>query len=83
MKTMLLFGLTSVLTISLAAPPVAWAQRGNRKSEARKSEADFVTAKPAVGEPIPDVVVYDAKGHKVSTADLRGHYTVLTFGCLT
>lgn len=78
MKTMLLFGLTSLLTISLSAPTIAWAQRGNRKSE-----AEFATAKPAVGEPLPDVVVYDAKGNKVSTADLRGHYTVLTFGCLT
>jgi hypothetical protein len=27
--------------------------------------------------------VYDVDGQKVETAGLRGHYTVLTFGCLT
>ena len=32
---------------------------------------------------LPDVTVYDPQGQEVKTSSLRGHYTVLTFGCLT
>lgn len=46
-------------------------------------EREFLTLKPRVGEPLPDVEVYTADGKPFRTADLRGHYTVLTFGCLT
>jgi cytochrome oxidase Cu insertion factor (SCO1/SenC/PrrC family) len=49
----------------------------------RKSDEDFVMEKPAVGELLPDVTVYDPDGKEFKTTDLRGHYTVLTFGCLT
>jgi cytochrome oxidase Cu insertion factor (SCO1/SenC/PrrC family) len=60
----------------LAVPPSAFAQK-------MKSEEDFAKAKPAVGETIPDVTVYDPSGKEVKTSALRGHYTVLTFCCLT
>lgn len=59
-------------------PAWAWAQP--RK---KANEEDFVKEKPAVGDPFPDLVVYDPDGKEVKTASLRGHYTVLTFGCLT
>jgi cytochrome oxidase Cu insertion factor (SCO1/SenC/PrrC family) len=49
----------------------------------KASEEDFVKEKPAVGDPLPDLVVYDSGGKEVKTSSLRGHYTVLTFGCLT
>ncbi len=48
-----------------------------------RSEEDWAKTKPAVGDTIPDVTVYDASGKEFKTSALRGHYTVLTFGCLT
>ena len=46
-------------------------------------EDDFLKEKPAVGDAIPELVVYNPDGKEVKTSSLRGHYTVLTFGCLT
>jgi cytochrome oxidase Cu insertion factor (SCO1/SenC/PrrC family) len=63
----------------LVAPESALAQREKRKM----SEEEFARAKPAVGKVVPDVTVYDSAGKEVKTSSLRGHYTVLTFGCLT
>jgi cytochrome oxidase Cu insertion factor (SCO1/SenC/PrrC family) len=47
------------------------------------SEEEFVHQAPAVGDTLPEVTVYDSRGNEVSTSSLSGHYTVLTFGCLT
>jgi cytochrome oxidase Cu insertion factor (SCO1/SenC/PrrC family) len=58
-------------------PAAAEAQRNQEKEE------DFVAAKPAVGDPLPETTVYAPDGQPFKTSDLRGHYTVLTFGCLT
>ena len=58
-------------------PAQVWAQRSQKKDE------DFVKAQPAVGDPLPDQTVYSPDGKEFKTANLRGHYTVLTFGCLT
>src|SRR5688500_11735002 len=60
----------------LALTPTAWAQK-------EQKEEEFLRARPAVGDPLPDVTVYSPDGKEISTANLRGHYTVLTFGCLT
>ena len=46
-------------------------------------EEEFLKSKPLVDDPLPDVSVYSPDGTEFKTADLRGHYTVLTFGCLT
>ncbi|MBC7852549.1 MAG: hypothetical protein IAF94_03850 [Pirellulaceae bacterium] len=67
----------SIAVVVAMLPTVTWAQRK------KASEEDFVKEKPAVGDQFPDVVVYDPHGKEVKTSDLRGHYTVLTFGCLT
>jgi cytochrome oxidase Cu insertion factor (SCO1/SenC/PrrC family) len=66
---------TAVL-LALTAAPSARAQKP-------KSDDDFAKARPTLGETIPDVTVYDSAGKEVKTSSLRGHYTVLTFGCLT
>jgi len=63
--------------LATALPAVALAQ------QPRKSEEDFAKEKPAVGDPLPDLTVYSPDGKEVKTSSLRGHYTVLTFGCLT
>jgi hypothetical protein len=53
-------------------------------AQRRKSSEDaFLRQAPAVGDVIPAVSIYDSRGNEVSTSNLRGHYTVLTFGCLT
>jgi cytochrome oxidase Cu insertion factor (SCO1/SenC/PrrC family) len=69
---------TVLLAILLATIPASvFAQRK------KKNEDAFPRERPAVGQMLPEVVVYDVHGKEVSTASFRGHYTVLTFGCLT
>jgi hypothetical protein len=74
MKTVIWLKVLLALAIQ---PGIASAQ------ERKKSEAEFVRSRPAIGDAIPDVVIYDSTGKEVRTSELRGHYTVLTFGCLT
>lgn len=38
---------------------------------------------PKVGELAPDITVYDADGKEFRLRSIKGHYTVLVFGCLT
>ena len=38
---------------------------------------------PKVGQPLPELTVYDAKGNEFKLSSLKQHYTVLVFGCLT
>lgn len=66
-----------VLVVALSMCSVAQAQRMQEREE------DFLRSKPNVNDPLPDVTVYSPTGTEFKTADLRGHYTVLTFGCLT
>ncbi len=74
MRSTARFGL-GLLVAALSAGP-ALAQR-------EKKDEDFLEEKPAVGESLPDLTVYSPDGKEFKTADLRGHYTVLSFGCLT
>lgn len=74
MRLMIRF--TSALLVA-ALPAAALAQ------PPKKDEEAFVKEKPAVGDVLPDVTVYGADGKEVKTSELRGHHTVLVFGCLT
>jgi hypothetical protein len=65
-----------VLSITLV-PSLVVAQRQQKKEDA------FLHESPRIGDRIPDLVVYDSAGNEVKTSSLQGHYTVLTFGCLT
>jgi len=39
---------------------------------------------PKVGDQVPDVTIVDDQGNPVSLREFtRGHYTVMTLGCLT
>lgn len=51
--------------------------------EANKADDAFTQRSPRVGEPIPDLVAFDADGKPFPLSKLRGNYTVLVFGCLT
>ena len=63
----------------VALPADVRAQRG----QGQEREEEFLKGKPAVGDPLAELIVYSPDGTEFKTADLRGHYTVLTFGCLT
>jgi cytochrome oxidase Cu insertion factor (SCO1/SenC/PrrC family) len=53
------------------------------QGEGRVPDHEFPAQKPAVGDLLPEAVLYAPDGTPVKTATLRGHWTVLTFGCLT
>ena len=36
-----------------------------------------------VGQPLPDITVYDSEGREFKLSSLKGDYSVLVFGCLT
>ena len=38
---------------------------------------------PQIGDPLPDVAGFDADGEQFPLRNLKGHYSVLVFGCLT
>ncbi len=49
----------------------------------REREEDFLKAPPHLGTEMPSVQVYTSDGKAFDTSQIKGHYTVLTFGCLT
>ena len=57
---------------------------GPESSDRQRGPGD-VLAKSGlkVGDPLPKVFAYDDKGNEFQLRRLKGHYTVLVFGCLT
>lgn len=55
-------------------------QRDQRKIA---DNAEFREVSPRLGEPLPDLAGYDEQGNTFSLDQLKGHLTVLVFGCLT
>jgi hypothetical protein len=81
-----------LLTAAIAVPAVASAQRGRRQRMGRDQGfggagamgRNFEAEAPKVGEPMPDVLVYDDEGNPHRLPELLGeHYSVLILGCLT
>ncbi len=52
-------------------------------SEDEVSGQLFQGSGPALGQPLPDITVYDAEGKEFKLSSLKGDYSVLVFGCLT
>jgi cytochrome oxidase Cu insertion factor (SCO1/SenC/PrrC family) len=75
---MRMYSLILATAVCAALPLEAMAQR-----EKKEQEEAFVRSAPTVGEQLPDVTVYLPDGTPMRTSSLKGHYTVLTFGCLT
>ncbi len=46
-------------------------------------EDPFEGSRPEVGQPLPDITVFDAEGKEFKLSSLKGDYSVLVFGCLT
>jgi hypothetical protein len=77
----------SGILVALVVAAVAVAQeppgRGKRSPRDQVNQR-FAETAPAVGEPVPDVVVYNADGNEHKLREmLRGRYAVLVLGCLT
>lgn len=76
-STLWTLGLLAVL--GFAGSPAA-AQFNPRQQATER----FEKTAPAVGEPLPDVAVYDAGGKELRLSELlHGHYTIIVLGCLT
>ena len=75
--------LVFVLGFVIAGPALGQSERGRQRNPRRAADRKFEKSKPAVGDRLPTVSVYDPDGNKFETDSLRGSYTVLTFGCLT
>ncbi len=70
-------------------------QAANAKSAGRKRPASkglsasqllvrrFDRQAPQIGDLLPDAAGFDSEGNEFELRSLQGHYTVLTFGCLT
>ena len=54
-------------------------------SSAQAIEERFLANSPAIGEPLPNVTIFDDAGNPVNLRELtnRGRHSVLTLGCLT
>jgi hypothetical protein len=69
-------------SIALAALAMA-ACAGPAAGQAGREDPEFVKKAPTIGDPFPELTVYTPDGKEFHTKNLRGHYTVLAFGCLT
>ncbi|MCP5118430.1 MAG: hypothetical protein GY953_47065, partial [bacterium] len=66
----------------------AWSAEVEKKEEkpltaAQKMEKRFNEFPLKVGDPFPEVDIYDADGNAFNTKSLKGKYTVIVNGCLT
>jgi cytochrome oxidase Cu insertion factor (SCO1/SenC/PrrC family) len=60
-----------------ASPPLPGERGGERVRRI------FDETSPEIGALLPDVTCYDADGKEFKLRSLKGHHTVLLFGCLT
>ncbi len=70
--------------------PIAWflawvlvAQSLLAQQRLQEREQEFMESAPELNSLLPDLTVFTPEGGSFETSELRGHYTVLTFGCLT
>ncbi|MCH8291466.1 hypothetical protein IH992_10240 [Candidatus Poribacteria bacterium] len=49
----------------------------------RDGADQLVRAGLEIGTPLPDLTAYDANGQPFKLSQLKGHYSVIVFGCLT
>lgn len=71
-------------SLCLLAPDATAQPAANQTGSPRQHvNGAFDRNAPQVGQPLPDIDLLDASGNKFNLSALRGHYTVLVFGCLT
>ena len=94
--TLLLLGLLMVLALYVLYPRIFPSREisdsqsqfgtlpeGPRDVRKANDNAIFRKASPSIGEALPDLSGYDEQGNAFSLDELKGHLTVLVFGCLT
>ncbi len=59
-----------------------WAQQGPSGGKEGVSRG-FESNSPEIGQMLPDLAGFDADGKEFRLRSLKGHYSVLVFGCLT
>ena len=79
----LLMGTALSLLILLPWNRHATAQQRSSFSGRQAMQQRFDRAAPELGSAFPDLRAYDDEGKEFAFNTLRGHYTVLVFGCLT
>jgi len=69
----------------LFATAAAFAQAPDAENATQRQQvvAEFNRRAPQVGERLPAIGLLDSSGNKFGLETLRGHYSVLVFGCLT
>ena len=73
----------TLLGVMLAIVATAAGQdRGDSEASREAVNRAFVQG-PKVGDALPDVQLFDAKGKPFGLGQLKDQYTVLVFGCLT
>jgi cytochrome oxidase Cu insertion factor (SCO1/SenC/PrrC family) len=72
-----------IVAPSAAAQPPQANERPTANSPRDQVNRGFDRSAPQLGEPLPEVTLYNARGEQVRLSDLRGQHTVLVFGCLT
>jgi hypothetical protein len=77
--------LCGLLLLASARPTFAQDEEGGKRFEGytKASAEEFDKARPAIGQPFPELTVYTPDGKEFETASLRGHYTLVVLGCLT
>ncbi len=75
--------LFALLITSATAQQRDRASRGRRGGLGAPGSARIERSGLHVGMTLPDVTAYDADGNELRMSEMRGHYTVLVFGCLT
>ncbi len=85
--TILSISLSLAGTVGAQGPPNnrRGPQAGSRTQGSRAGglNGSFEQSAPKVGELLPDVSALDADGKPLELRSLKGHYSVLVFGCLT
>lgn len=69
----------------LSANAQAQEERPQRRGRpfGRDGADQLVRAGLEIGTPLPDLTAYDADGQPFKLSQLKGHYSVIVFGCLT
>ncbi len=83
MRHISLLLLITLLTTSAAAQQADRSPRRRGGGPGTLGSARLERSGLRVGMTLPDVTAYDADGNELRTSELRGHHTVLVFGCLT
>jgi cytochrome oxidase Cu insertion factor (SCO1/SenC/PrrC family) len=80
------FLLLTAAFVALACNPILAQQSGQRNAASKPgSSGSSVLERTglAVGKPLPNITIFDARGDEFRIADLKDKYSVIVFGCLT